>query len=515
VLWPQVRAGAAALGLTVPLALLLGPQTGVQAPWLIVSSIVGGAVVALFAGSPLVLAGPGVVTAAAVAALGARQGAGGLALACAACGLLQLVAGVLRLGRFARLVPLPVVAAFVTALGAWVVLLALPHALGLPPAPDLGALEGLDHLLAGRSGFRGSALLMAALAAAATLAGRRFLPRLPTGLVVVALAAAVTGLGGLSLPCLPDLALVFPAPPPLALPSAQPLHFAGAVLTLWVLASAETLLSSAAEPERLPAVARPDLDQDLIGHGLANLTIAFLGGVPATGALIRAEAAGERRGPAAGFGHALLGLPVLVLLPLADRFVPLAALAGVVVAHAAPLLSPRPWRAILSASRGQAAILAATAAAMVLRGLLPGIELGLALSLLAVLLRIGRLRVTLHGASVDPAPLGVHQITFSGPLTFLAAPRLDAVASELAALGPAAVLFDLRDVPTMDYSGARRLASMVGAVIDRGERLALLGLSPACRDLLLGADPRGLIQTRLAVTEADVDQILERPRSFE
>src|SRR5205814_1094662 len=157
------------------------------------------------------------------------------------------------------------------------------------------------HLLAGRAATSGSALLVAVGAAAATLAGRRLWPRLPVGLVVLGLATAVVGLSGLRVPRLPDLPLAFPAPPSLALPAVQPLHFAGSVLMLWVLASAETLLSSAAEPERIASV-RCDPDQDLIGHGLANLALAFLGGVPATGAVIRAEAGARGSSPSAAAG---------------------------------------------------------------------------------------------------------------------------------------------------------------------------------------------------------------------
>jgi len=500
------RAGLAALGVSVPLALLLASQPGLSAFWLMASSIVGSAVVALMGASPVALAGPGVATAAAVVLLGARHGPGGLALACLGCGLLQLLAGILGVGRFVRLVPLPVVTAFVTALGGWVVLLAAPHALGLPAVPgaSLEALDVLDQLVSGRSAASGTALVVAALACGATLAGRRYLPRWPVGLAVVALAGAA----GLALPRLPDLPLALPALPVLILPRTQPLHFAGAVLVLWVLASAETLLSAAARAERTSG----DPDQDLIGHGLANLVLAFAGGVPATGAVVRTDvvAGAGGRGPAAGLGHALAGVPTLALLLVVDRFVPLAALAGVAIGHALPLLAPGPWRAIWRASRGQAAILAASCAVMLTRGLVAGLEAGLALSLLAVLLRVGRMRAAVHRGQ-DGAP---HQVTFSGPVTFLASSRLDALEGELTSLDPAGVILDLRNVPTMDFTGARRLVVMVGDTVERGGRLAVLGAAPSCRDLMIGADQRGLVEACFAVTEGEVDQILQRPRSF-
>jgi carbonic anhydrase len=77
------------------------------------------------------------------------------------------------------------------------------------------------------------------------------------------------------------------------------------------------------------------------------------------------------------------------------------------------------------------------------------------------------------------------------------------------------VILNLRDVPAMDFTGARRLVQMVLAIIERGSRPALLGAAPPVRALLSGADQRGLLEACFAVTESEVDQILERPRSFE
>jgi carbonic anhydrase len=528
----SARAALTALGLTLPLALLLARAGGVAWPWVVASSILGSAVVALLGGSPATLAGPGVATVAAVATLSVQYGPASLALACAGCGLLQLLAGLFRVGRFVHLVPFPVVSAFVVALGGWVVVQALPHVLGMAPSSvvDLGPVGVLDHLLAARSTASASALLVALLAGTTTLAGRRWLPRVPVGLFALALATAAVTVARVDVPRLPDLPFALPAFPRLALPATHPVQFAGAVLVLVLLASAETLLSLVAQSDRANAqsrrdpnwprrsrpedILRPAPDRELRAHGIANIMLAFVGGVPATGAIIRAHAVGRSGtgGRAMGLFHALLSLGGLVLLLATDQFVPIAAVAGIAIAHGLPLLSPAPGRAILRASRGQAAIFVVTAAVMLGGGLIAGIEAGLALSLLAVLLRVGRTRVTVHRAASG----GAHQITFSGPITFLAQPRLDAFDQELAALDVASgVLLDLRDVPSMDMTGARKLVEITAGVVDRAGRLALLGAAPGARDLLLAVDDRGLIEPRLAITEAEVDQILDRRQSFE
>ena len=505
----EARAGVTALGLTLPLALLLAPQMGVSAIWLAISSIVASAVVALFGGTPFMLSGAGVATAGAGASLAAhhgqgRAGAGVRGLRAAAARGRSVRAGAFRAARALagggrlrdRAGRLGAVAGGAARAGSV-----------RAGRRRSGALSVIDQLLAGRGMASLPALAIAALSCAATFAGRRLLPRAPVGLVVVALAAVAVAAGGLAVPRLPDLPLALPAAArrwrclPRSQYSSRP-----RCCCFGCSASAETLLSSVAEREPAPPpdVARPDPDQDLIGHGLANVAIAFLGGVPATGAMIRGEAVRRAggRGPAAALVHALLSVPALVLLLAVDRFVPLAALAGVAAAHALPLLSPAPWRAILVASRGQAAILAVTCAVMVAKGLLAGIETGLALSLLAVLSRVGRTRVTVHhGAAGAP-----HQITFSGPVTFLSSSRLAHLDRELSSLDPSAGGYlrparrphhGLHRGPTAgDDCGRRRRSPRPPGAAGRRARLPRL---------LLAADRRNLVGMRLAVTEVEVD----------
>jgi carbonic anhydrase len=509
----DLLAGVAALGPSFALALLVAQHTGLPATAALTCAVIGSAVVALFGGTQLGLSGPGLAMGFALVHITRDYGAAGLALAGVICGLLQLLLGVLGVGRFARLVPLTIVHGFVLGMGALLVIQSLPHALGLAPPADLDAPHVIDHVGANVRSMSLVAVAMAAFACAVTWLGARHARRVPAALLAVAACAAVTKLAHLDVPTLPDMPLAFPLGPAPGLPSSDVAQFIQSALVLFALATIETLLSASADEKRVPG-ARSDFGQELIGHGLANLLLSLLGSVPAAGSIVRAStlrvAGGRTR--AAALVHALFGAALIPAVLLADRFLPLAALAGVIVAISAPLLDYRPLRAVYRISRGEAIVLVGTAFVIVFGDLLRGIEVGLLATLLLVMLRVARFRAKIHRGT-DGAP---HQVHLSGPITFLSVPQLEEARAQLARLEPeAGVILDVRSVSVMDLTGCERFVSLLADGVDRGVRVAVLGASPSCREKLVAADHRGLLATRLCVSDRDVDAVLGQARSFE
>jgi carbonic anhydrase len=107
-------------------------------------------------------------------------------------------------------------------------------------------------------------------------------------------------------------------------------------------------------------------------------------------------------------------------------------------------------------------------------------------------------------------------VSFSGPITFLSIPQLEATRSKFALLEPAAgVILDVRSVLEMDLTGCERFLSLVADVVDRGAKVAVLGASPSYRDKLLASDRQGILAPRLCVTDRDVDRVLDQARAFE
>jgi carbonic anhydrase len=506
-------AGVGAVGPSFALALLIAQHEALPAIAALACAVVGSAVVALLGGTAMGLSGPGLAMGFAIVGIARDYGVAGLALATAITGAFQLFLGAVGVGRFARFVPVTIFHAFTIGVGGLVILYSLPHVFGLATPIDLDALHLIDHLVVHIADASLAEVALATSACAVTLLGARYAPRAPVALLALTAASVATGLGHFKVETLPDLPMELPLGPLPAVPGRDITQFIRATLVLFALATLETLLSAGAEEERVPGT-RDDPDQELIGHGAANLLLSLLGGVPAAGSIVRAwgvrTAGGRTR--AAALVHALAGAALIPVVLVADRAIPIAALAGVVVALAAPLCDIRPLIAVARISRAEAIVLAGTAFAIIFSDLLNGVEAGLAATLILAMLRVARFRVALH-RGIDGAP---HQIHFSGPITFLSVPRIEERRARLATLDPTAgVILDIRSVLAMDLTGCQRFLALVGDVVDRGGRVVVLGASPTCRTMLLAADGRALAKDCFAVGDRDVDKVLGRAGAFE
>jgi hypothetical protein len=203
-LLPDALAGVAVALVALPLSLAIASASGVSPRVGLVTAAVGGVVVALFGGCRLQVSGP----AAALTFLcyevverfeahGREHGLGpglGLAMLVAAtllAGLLQVLSGVLRLGRLMQFVPRPVVVGFLSGIGITIVCTQLPKVLGYDVRHDEegGALGLLWQTVRRIDAVRLTSLAVGATAAVLMFALPRLSRRLPAPLVAVATAA--------------------------------------------------------------------------------------------------------------------------------------------------------------------------------------------------------------------------------------------------------------------------------------------------------------------------------------
>src|SRR6185369_7175960 len=146
---------------------------------------------------------------------------------------------------------------------------------------------------------------------------------------------------------------------------------------------------------------RHDADRELFGQGVANLITPLFGGIPATAAIAR-TAVNVRSGASSRLA-ALTHAVVLCLLALVGaRWVgeiPLAALAGVLIATATQMVKVSSVAALLRSTRGDAAVLAVTAVATVAVDLVTAVLIGL------VVAGFFALQQTAKAARLDEVPL--------------------------------------------------------------------------------------------------------------
>jgi SulP family sulfate permease len=127
-------------------------------------------------------------------------------------------------------------------------------------------------------------------------------------------------------------------------------------------------------------------NMELLGQGVANIVSAFFGGISVTGAIARTatNVRAGARSPFAGILHSVFLLAfMLVAAPLA-RFIPLAALAGVLVVVSWNMAEKEQFARLLRDWRS-AVVLLATFGLTLVRDLTTGIVAGCALAALFAL----------------------------------------------------------------------------------------------------------------------------------
>ena len=484
----DLLAGLTVAIVALPLALGFGVSSGLGAEAGLATAVVAGAVAAVFGGSNLQVSGPtGAMTVVLVPIMGQYGTAGVLTVGLMAGGMLIVLAA-LRAGKYMQYVPAPVVEGFSVGIACVIALQQMPNVLGVPkPEGDRVLTVTWRALGEFAKAPNWTAVGFAVAVAAVMLAGARRRPAVPFSILAVIAATVVA-----------QAAHLDQAKPIGALPSGLPvpslsfldLGSLGTLLAPAVavaaLAALESLLS-ASVADGMTVGQKHDPDRELFGQGLANIAAPLFGGVPATGAIAR-TAVNVRTGASsrlAALTHAaVLAVIVFAASPLVSK-IPLAALAGVLLATAIRMVEVGSLKAMAKATRSDALTLVLTAAATLALDLVYAVIIGLAvagaLALRAVAQQARFDQVPLdggdHGAE-EHALLAEHIVAYriDGPLFFAAAHRFLLELTEVADVR--VVILRMSRISTMDATGALVLKDAVQKLKRRGIVVLASGIRP-------------------------------------
>ncbi|MEO3781345.1 SulP family inorganic anion transporter [Micromonospora sp. B11E3] len=491
----DLLAGLTVAVVALPLALAFGVTSGLGAQAGLVTAVVAGAVAAVFGGSNLQVSGPtGAMTVVLVPVV-QQFGPTGVLMVGAMAGLLLIALALARLGRYVRYLPTPVIEGFTAGIAVVIALQQVPAALGVTDAHGerVWAVAG-DAVGRFVAHPRPAAVAVALGVAALMLLGARWRPGVPFSLLGVAAATVLADtapvdlvrIGALpqGLPA-PSLAFLDPGAIGVLLPSA---------LAVAALAALESLLS-ATVADGMTVGERHDPDRELFGQGLANLASPLFGGIPATAAIAR-TAVNVRAGASsklAALTHAvaLAGI-VLAAAPLVGR-IPLAALAGVLLATTVRMVEVGSLWALARATRGDALVLVLTFAVTVIWDLVTAVAVGIAVAVVVALRAVARsarleqvpLDAGDHSAE-ERALLDEHIVAYrlDGPLFFAAAHNFLLELSEVADVR--VVILRMSRVSTIDATGAHVLGDAIRRLRGRGIAVLLSGVTPG-HDQVLSA----------------------------
>jgi sulfate permease, SulP family len=429
-------------------------------------------------------------------------------------GVVQLIAGAMRIGSFTRFVSEPVLTGFTAGAGVYIVINQVPAFLGIERAALAQDLWGwvppkcavFDLVLALRS-LEGTNVATVALAAG-TFASVRLLQRLegrlgrriPAPFLAVLVVTVVAYLLGLSEPGSPDRVKVIRDIEPLtrSLPS---LHFPelavdplrslfGPAIAIGLMGAVEAIAIGKSLAAR--AGHTFDASRQLVGEGLCNLGAAFVGGFASSGSFSR-TAVNHEAGAVTRMSCILSGVLVLVIVILfapQANLIPIAALAGTLVHIGIKLVDVARLRAVFETTTGDRAVLVTTFGGVLFAEHLENaLFLGVLVSIAYALRRAEgfKLRVLAHGEdgslheSPDARPSSTGDVTvlnLQGELFFAAAEELQTELLRMLDANTRFIVIRTQEAYNVDATTAEAIAHVAHEARQRGGRLILCGVRP-------------------------------------
>jgi SulP family sulfate permease len=490
----DLLAGVTVAVVALPLALAFGITSGLGAAAGLVTAVIAGAVAAVFGGSNLQVSGPTGAMTVVLVPIVAQFGASAVLVVGLMAGVLLLGLAWTGAGRWMRYIPLPVVEGFTIGIALVIALQQVPAALGEHGTGDKVLLVAVDAVRRWLEHPQWAEPLIAGSVVAAMLLAVRFRPSWPVSLPAVVVAAILVSRAHLDVPVIGTIPAGLPLPSLPHLPWGSLTSLVLPAVAVAALGALESLLS-ATVADGMSVGERHDADKELFGQGLANLVVPFFGGIPATAAIARTavNVRSGARSRLASLTHALVLLVVVVALAPLVAGIPLAALAGVLLATAFLMIEVSSVRALLRSTRGDAVVLVLTAVATVVFDLVTAVILGLvvagffALQQVARAARVDEESIPLDDGEHDAeesALLAEHIVAYrlEGSLFFGAAHAFLLELSEVSDVR--VVILRMSRVATLDATGASVLSDTIGRLEGRGITVLLSGVRPAHQQVL-------------------------------
>ncbi|MBI1177597.1 STAS domain-containing protein [bacterium] len=470
-------------GLTVALALV--PEAvafafvaGVEPLVGLYAAFIMGLVTAAIGGRPGMISGATGAIAVVIVSLVAKHGVQYLFPAVVLMGLIQVGVGLLRLGKFIRLVPHPVMLGFVNGLAIVIFLAQLPQFTVDPTTPGAAWLSGAPFFL-----MLGLVLV--------TMAITHFLPRLTTALpaslvailTVTGVGIALQHFGGLKLRTVGDLAPVGGSFPSFAW-FAVPLDFEtlGIIWKYSVIMAAVGLIESLMTLSLIDELTetRGQGNRECIGQGIANVLTGLFGGMGGCAmigqSMINIRSGG--RGRLSGISAALFLLCFIVFASRYIEMIPLAALTGVMMMVVLGTFEWASFRMMRRVPKEDAFVIVLVSVVTVFTDLALAVLSGVIVSALVYAWKSAR-----HIHIVETTNNhGTKMYLLHGTLFFASVRNFQDKFNPAA--DPEDVIIDFANSRVVDHSGIEAINTLAERYLKAGTTLHLRHLSHDCRRLL-------------------------------
>ena len=403
----DVTAGITVGAVALPLALAFGAASVDQDHLAIgiagglITAIIAGLISGLLGGGSFQISGP---TGAMAVILGTivsgQYGLQGMFMATFISGIILLIAGLLRFGRFVQFIPKPVVTGFTSGIALVIAIGQLGNAFGVNAAGE-GTIGKVMTFISNIGDTSWQTLLVAGMVVLImALYPKKLSKYVPASLVAIIIATAVVKITSLDVKTIGSI--------PSSIINAEVLNISAVDIpmlssiakysvTIALLGMIESLLCGTAAASMKKE--KFDSNVELIAQGIANMAVPFAGGVPSTAAIARTSVAiksGCRTRLTSVFQSIFLILCMFVLAPLIGM-VPYSALAGVLFVTAYKMNDIKTIKGYFTHGLKDAlALCFVTMAATVILDLTYAIVIGVALSMIITISKLADINVNVE-----------------------------------------------------------------------------------------------------------------------
>ncbi len=497
----DIFGGVTASVVGLPVALAFGVASGLGAVAGIYGAIAVGFFAAVFGGTKSQISGPTGPMAVAMAAVVTLAGPDNLGEAFAIvilAGIIQILLGVLKIGRFVAYTPYSVISGFMSGIGVIIIILQILPFIGQPGVSGgpLGAIQAWPE------GFTNFGIAASIIAGATLFVGvfwpQRFSRYLPSTLAALLTGTLLSVVGTqFALPWLEGAPVIGDVPsglPDIAFPTFTTDLIVKAVqpaLIIALLGSIDSLLTSLIADSMTRTRHNPN--RELIGQGIGNSIAGLIGGLPGAGAtlgtVVNLRAGG--RTPLSGVIRAVILLALVLGIGKYVESIPHAALAGILIKVGWDIIDWRFITRIHRVQREHLIVMVITMGLTVFLDLVTAVAIGLIAAGMATARQLERLELdsivsvpildqvffTGYKAaeSIDMFSARVGVIALRGSFTVSSSSRLITTISE-DIREHEVVILDFTDTVYIDDSAALVVEQMIDIAITENTRCILVGL---------------------------------------
>ena len=494
----------------IPLAIAFGISSGVGPTEGLITAIIAGLLISLFGGSKVQIGGPTGAFIVVIYGIIQQFGQSGLAIATIMAGLLLVMMGLAHLGSVIKFVPYPVIVGFTAGIALTIFSTQMNDffGMGLSNVPA----NFVDKWVFYAQHFHVNwwAFGVGMFSLLICIGMPKITKRIPGSLAAIVFATLAVWLLKEYAPAAWNVSITtigdqftlpngIPAPslPDMSLPEGESFFtmvqkLFPAAFTIAMLGAIESLLSAIVADGVIGD--KHNSNTELIGQGLANITVPFFGGIPATGAIARTMTNINNGGrtPIAGVIHAVVLLLVLLFLGQLVGMIPMSCLAAVLIMVA---YSMSGWKTIVGLIQHRNRdlwVLLITFFLTVIFDLTVAIEVGILLAMVLFLMRTNeqtQIR-TLHN-EIDPnedtevqynlehltIPEGVEVYEIDGPYFFGIANKFDDIMTHVSGEKYPIRIIRMRKVPFVDSTAMHNLGMLIQRSHNEGMTIILSGVN--------------------------------------